>query len=714
MVQSSDLQNLSITSCYNLVKAFFSSQDNNADFSSLTNNPEGVSLLRFTANILSNISYRLVSYMREAFLSTCNLLSSAIGVAVGLGYSTYRGSNQRRLITVNPLQTVVIPKYSVIGIYDSNYDIINIEDLYLYQNEPQDILTVIGKVKTVQQRAGTNDLKTFSFYTQSISEDCILLKDGIEMPTSKIVRDMADDMYLLRTNPFSSVDVQYMNSASGAQYKYSTDSLFTLKYVELADVPTVQYTNSMFTYFTLTNTRLISKYIAPETTSRIKITAPYNHETQNLIRAKKDYLKRLPEILSKVDTSNYNVITPAYAAVTYLTNDYSLLTADELATINTTLDIERFLATPLPDITPPKKIKLTLDISFTITSTIVTLANINSDIVNILKENYYNILDQDIDIEDLEELFEKLSYVKVARVSFYVGTRANNTFVDVGDLIKISNTYYKAADILGETGNTEPLWNVPIEESPEINKNLETVDNGVIWETYKRLDVDNIVEWAANTKKKIGDYVYSSIYPNYMFKVVDLVKTNDEALSAVPLGFSSGVVGDFIEDGEIVWVRKLLNSSYSDRVASTSYRLGDNVKLGNYSYECIGYRGETDSSQPVFELDEYTILEQGADYLDIAGDYIDYFSANDIIQVYVDDTTYYSCSIESVTSLNSTNRLRLDLNQSLAWSTVYTKIKKINIGTEDGNILWEVVPDVAIYSTDWRSYLDIEYNYTTI
>ncbi len=166
MVQSSnDLQSLSITSCFNLVKSYFTSQENNNAFKNLTKTSEGIFLIRWMATVLSNISYRVVSYMREAFLSTANLLSSVIGISVNLGYSVNRGSNQKRSITILPTQTVFIPKFSVEGTYNNDYDIINLEDISLQQNVEQTVLTVIGKLKTVQKKANKNDLTVVSFYT---------------------------------------------------------------------------------------------------------------------------------------------------------------------------------------------------------------------------------------------------------------------------------------------------------------------------------------------------------------------------------------------------------------------------------------------------------------------------------------------------------------------------------------------------------------------
>lgn len=714
---NNNLQSLSVSSALNNIVAFFNSQDNNSSWKSLTSSSEGSFLIRLLATITSNISYKVVSYVREVFLSTCNLISSAIGISVNLGYSVYRGSNQKRLITVLPTTTVVIPKYSVIGTYNSDYDIINIDDLHLHENELADIHTVIGKLKTIKQTAGTTELKIFSFYTPNISEDLILFKDGVEMPYSKNPKDMANDSYWIRTNPFSSIDIQYLNNVTGANYTYSAGSIFTVSYIELADVPTVPYTNNMFPYFNLVNTRVIKQYIPMESVNNIKTTASYYHETQNIIRAKKDFHKRLPEIDTSVITSDYTVVVPTYAAVSYIKNDYSLLKEDELLVINNTFSNERFLGTPLPDITHPSRELITLNIGLKFTSRLINLANVDTDIQNILNANYYGILNNAFTNYDLEELLVKsLSYVSNARVSVVVNDRINTGFYNTGDIIYLNGIYYKATGILGKSGSNQPNWNLPSIAIENIDTGLETIDNNIIWKAYKRLNLDNtqIRKWAPNTPYKIGDYIYVEQYPYYMFKVVDLIKYNDPALSAPPSAFSVGGVGAFIEDGNILWVGKLLNTSNPVRTGNTSYRLGDCVQVGSYSYECIGYRGESDILLPTFELYEYSIVSKGSNYFDINGDYTKYFNKDDIMKVLISNSLYYSFSVADVNYINSLGITRIDVNQTVDLQYNYNTIVKRNIGTDDGNVFWEIVNDVSSYTSSWKVFNTIKYSIRTL
>ena len=741
---NNNLQSLSISSCINDIVSFFNSQDNNSSWKSLTTTSEGSFLIRLLGTVVSNLSYKIVSYVREAFLSTCNLLSSAIGISVNLGYSVNRGSNQQRIITARATDAIVIPRYSVIGTYNSDYDIINVEDITLAENEQADIKTIIGNIKTVQQTAGTAGLKIFSFYTQNISEDLILLKDGVEIPFSKNPANMANDMYWVRTNPYSSIDISYFNTASGAQYKYSPGTVFTVKYIELADVPTTPYTNGMFTYFDLVNTKIINLFIPMETVNSIKITAPYSHTTQNLIRAKEDYVKSISDIDTSIIASDYNVIVPTYAEVSYLKNDYSLLTEtssandSELTIVLTSFDDSSFLATPLPDIVPSKRELITLRIGLKYVSKPPNLSDVNSDIKNLLVSNYYGRLNNKFSNYDLEALItESLDYVRNARVNIVVNSRSNSTHYNIGDYIQLNNIYYKATSILGKSGNSEPSWvlpnlstNIPKQIDLTLSEiitptgkvivrdtTLETVDNTLVWRAYKKLNLESIQisTWSPNKSYKIGDYVCSPNYVGYMFKAIDLVKFNGSTQPTTFIDNSVLDIGTFITDGNILWVSLLPNGSDAPWTPNTSYRLGNRIQVGNFSYECIGYIGQSDTTQPVFELDSYTISQQGSNYFKLSGNHAKYFSANDVLQVYISSGLFYSFSVSATNGVSYdsvTNTTTVNVNQPV--NQPYTHLLKRHIGTNDGNVFWEIVDDITVYSSSWKVFNTINFSIPTL
>ena len=793
------LESISITSVMDSIKNFFNSQENNSKWtSSIVEGSEGITFIRFISNIFSNISYRLITARRENFISTANLVSGNIGISVNLGYSVFRGNNQKRIITFNPTVDEVIIPLSVIGTYNSDYDIINLTDLTLKPNIQQDIYTVIGKVKTLTFTAGTSNVKMMQLYTEGISEDFLLYMSGKEfpLPTTNAIRELSNDYYLVRTNPYKSVDIIYLNDNPVGEYKYGSENIFTIKYIELADVPTINYTSEMFTYGSLINTKIIELYQPFETIENIKIKAPLAHETQNLIRAKEDFPKRLVEISQNVIKATYKIITPTYSSVTYLKNDNTILTSSEKTHIYEVFDKEEFLGTPSPDIVHPKLENMNLDILIKRTDKIKNIADIDVDISNILSTSYKDVLAQTVNTYDIETMLNDLSYVKYARVNFHIDERENNTIYNSGNLISVDNINYKASYITGMSGTTEPLWNIPVgdflpikpfNENHDISYNIkvvagiplkgsnyfilagnktsyftntdtinaiydsnsdeysvntveyisgddttkittnqyllsqpytsitktirvdyETTDNKVVWATYKRLNVLSITEWHASKEYKTGDFVYSTSHPNFMFKCIDLKKLS----ASTQPSFTNTVIGDFVYDGELIWVCKILTNINPIRANSTNYKIGESVRLsgGNYSYECIGYRGKTSSSVVIFELPEYNILSQSTNYFVIDGDYTDFFKATDTLRLYRDGGID-SYSVNAVEYISGNNTTKITTNQTLL-SYTYTKVRKQNIGTIDGEIVWEIVPDDTNVTYNWNSYNNFNYNLT--
>ena len=211
-----NLQSLSITSVFNSIVNFFRSQENNSKWRDLTTGSEGSFLIRLLSNVFSAISYRIVAQSRENYLTTAALTSSNTGIAVNLGYSVFRGSNLKRRVTLRPNASITFPKLSVVGTYNSEYDIIALpeddgSDLELVKDTPKEFKVVVGKVKEATFTTGTDAIKVFSLFTTGISEDFVLYLENREVPTTKVIKEMIHDKYLVRTNPFSSVDIAYLN-----------------------------------------------------------------------------------------------------------------------------------------------------------------------------------------------------------------------------------------------------------------------------------------------------------------------------------------------------------------------------------------------------------------------------------------------------------------------------------------------------------------------
>ena len=742
-----DLQALSITSAFNSIISFFRSQENNTGWKDLTTGSEGIFLIRMLANILTNISYKLVTARRENYLSTAQLLSSNIGIAVNLGYSAFRGKNQHReiIVTTDKDSSWTMEKYHVIGTYNDEYDIILANQADIIPNEETQVEVIIGKKKSFTIKPKTSAIKLFTRFEQNISEDFRLLLDNtgsesIELPVTKNMKEMTDGKYLVRTNPYLSVDIMYLNNRTDEifnNYRYNDNSTITMEYIELADVPTITLSKDMFPEVEFVRTTSIIDYRPFETVPEIKVNAPIDHEVQNLIRSKQDYAKSFRAEVPNVIQSSYIPITPTYTLLSYLKSNYTLVTDAELSKLYTdVLQKENYFGTPLPDVTHPRRYITDLDIKIALANKYIETSRIETDIENILKSNYTILLNQTFNVYDLEVLIEKLSYVKYARVSLRVNDWELGRKTQLGEIINVDGTYYVANSILGKTGPSEPTWNLPrqseIEADPENYKHIdltidyklnedgklkfyETVDNNIVWRAYKRLDVDEIESWTPKTSYKIGDYVYSSnsAYKDFMFKCVDILKYSGTGIPDV----SEVEIGDFLVDGNIVWVCKSSDNTYPERIRSHNYRLGDSVSIEDKSFEVISYTGTTSmTEQPIFGKGSYSILEGSisptTEYkkATVAGDVTNFIHVNDIVKVLTSDKIEYTRSVDAVEYQgDAIGTTIITFNTPLDSSQInegasYTEILISEQGTYDEDIYWSIINDIDNVKYGWNVY----------
>ena len=730
-----NLESLSITSAFNSIVNYFRSQENNSKWRELSAGSEGSFLIRLLANVISTLSYRIVAQSRENYLSTAALTSSNVGVAVNLGYSVYRGSNLKRKIQLVPNGNYTVEKFSVIGTYSANYSILTLNDeaLVLKEGEPVELEVVVGNLREESFIAGTSDTKIFSLFTTGISEDFILFKDKAVVPTTSIIKELADDKYLVRTNPYSSIDIAYINNSENGKYKYGTGTEFTVRYVELADVPVVPFSSAMFTYGDITNYSTTSLYIPFESVNSIKLRAPLDHETQNLIRSKADYAHALYSIIPTITEVNFKAITPTYTQLTYLKENYNLLSGTkldegttqqneellqgtEVEKINEVLKNENYFGTPLPDIVVPRREVADLTIQLALKDKYKNISDINLDIDNILYNYYNTYLAVTFNTYDLERILENLSYVRYARVSYTINERKGNTNYQLGYITEVDNKYYKVSKILGSTAETEPEdgWNnIPTTPGTDIDTLAVIRDGSVYWKCYKRLpNVPNLSKRQPASQYGLGDFMYLDIYPEYMFKCVDIVR-NSGITTPSTVGSS---LGKFIVDGGIVWVVKDRISEAPNWSSLTQYRLGDTVNGtgSDFSLECVSYTGTTGPSESTtFESREYPIvsINDFRDTFRIAGNQTFYFKINDIIQAqYSEKYTYFvveSCSYSVDVNLTSikVKRYQDGDGEIIDREKDYTTLIAVERGTVDGSILWTLVDDIEKIKYNWNSFV---------
>ena len=730
-----DLQSLSLTSAFNSIVNFFRTQENNSQWRDLSNNSEGTFLIRMLANVMSTLSYRIVAQSRENYLSTAALTSSNIGIAVNLGYSAFRGSNLKRLVQITPNGNYTLPKFSVLGTYNSDYNIITLDDVELREGITTTIRTVVGNVREESFITGTSDIKIFSLFTGGISEDFILFKDNDEVPTTNVIKEMIYDKYLVRTNPYGSVDVAYLNTFSTAKYKYGTGTEITIRYIELADVPVIPYDSSNVVYGELGDVVTITSYIPFESAQSLKVTAPLDHETQNLIRSKADYANRLRQVISYVMQTNWKALTPTYTLITYLKEGSVLLTGTraypgtaiqtkerlyntEIEKMREILNEENFFGTPLPDITPPRREVADITIQLSLKDKYKSINDINLDIENLLKNHYNRELNVSFNVFDLERLIEnELTYVKYARVFFTVRERSKNEAYQLGYLIKEGDNYYKASKILGYTGVTEPEdgWGIPLAPPTEIDTDIIIQDGSIYWKCYKKLPgipSADISLRAPSTQYGIGDYMYLKNYPDYMFKCVDIVRTS----GGTEPDTTNYELGDFIVDGGIVWVVKdYINDDNTGTWTSlTQYQLGQTVNAkGDYSLECVSYTGSTNSDDSiVFEQYEYPIVDisLSEDSFFVEGDKTYYFRAGEPVEAeYTEGFTTFAIVASLFNEETGRTEIKVtkfsDESEPIDMSKDYKILRVAQRGTQDGGILWTLVDNVSEVQYDWNSYV---------
>ena len=722
-----NLESLSITSVFSSITNFFKSQENQTKWRSIANTSEGSFLIRLLSNVFSAISYRIVAQSRENFLSTAALPSSNIGISVNLGYSAFRGSNLKRKVKLTSNGDYTFPRLSIIGNYDDEHDIIVLgqynsegkleeRDVVLEEGETTEIGVVVGKIKEETVIAGTSAIKVFSLFTTGISEDYTLYLDSQEVPTTKVIKDMVNDKYLVRTNPYSSVDIAYLNTYENFKYKYGTDSELTIRYVELSNMSVVPFTIDMFSnYGTLEDYTTTSTYIPFETVEEMKVNAPLHHELQNLIRSKADYANRLSEVIPSVFEASFEAITPTYTLISYLKNDLTLLTESEKNEFNKVLVQENFFGTPLPDITPPRRAVAQLQINLALKNKYQNISDIKADINNLLANYYDTTLGLSFSTYTLERQLENLSYVKYARVSYQLNDRIANNNYQLGYMLynNDTDTYYEVAQILGSSGSTEPSWNVPLSNVKPIDTGLETTDGSLYWRTYKNLPnipTDKISKWQKNFPYGIGDYVRSDSHPNYMFKCVDLIKStgsNEPVLTNLS-------TGDFIVDGGIVWVVKTYSSEAPVWSSYSRIRLGEsrNTATSNsvFTLECISYTGTVGTTPELsFEKSEYEVIGYTNSEFKVSGDKTFYFKPGDIIRA-ASTTGLDEFNVANVAYSNSTNVTTIVVQQSIDTTLQYTALYTEERGTKDGQVLWKMVEDITSVQYDWNMYMTFEYN----
>jgi hypothetical protein len=173
---------------------------------------------------------------------------------------------------------------------------------------------------------------------EAIAENLDFDRSGwVQLPTSDKMLDMINDYYIVQTNVLSSVDIFYLNQGSGQHaYPYRQGEVLFLDYVELSDTE-FELSDLDFMYGEVLSVDSVASYNAVETINSIKVNAPLANETQQLIRARNDGKKLIQQFGKDYITSvNTRDISPEMIEVTYIKNDFTLLSEIEYCVLDIT------------------------------------------------------------------------------------------------------------------------------------------------------------------------------------------------------------------------------------------------------------------------------------------------------------------------------------------------------------------------------------------
>ena len=488
----------------------------------------GQTVLELDAALGAFYSFHFIIGRRESYLPTAMNYNSVVGGAQALGYNSDRGHNLYLTLTMLPSVTQTLPKWAIIGSY-ADYDVVLMEDATLNAGEETQLKVVIGNSNVQTIKITTSDLIQYTFTDPNTTNDCRLILNSTEVPYSTNIVDAMDDYYVGITNPYGSVDVFYLNQGN---YKYGADDTLYLQYIERNNLKYGAFSPASFELYAniaqaVTDISLCEDRKDVEDREHIRVAAPYKHEMNNVVRARKDYVKYLITHNENIIDANDKDVNPGLIAMTYLKKDndegVTLLSNEEKQ------DYIKSIMSMCPDgvatafIEDPIKVSKSLEIKLwkkageDISSTI-------SDDINSILDAYRNQLQPTLDLEQIEHEIEKLPGIKVARVSLGAKEYALNTKYELYDIVTVPNvlvdnqyedwTMY-CYKINKKSGEEEPDWSSAGDYGDRL------IDNNIIWENSNKYTNSISAKW-----KNDGTYdLYADVNVGYEVQPNSTTKT---------------------------------------------------------------------------------------------------------------------------------------------------------------------------------------------
>ena len=695
------LDSLSFSQIFDSLTEYYNSQAQSQKWKDFYESSTGRLLIRLLSAFASFISYLVTIARRENYITYAQNRTSLIGISQNLGYSVIRGKNEIIELNIIPNTTGFIPEYTQVGTVQ-NLEIITVEKTQLNKNVASTIKVYIGSLKTEDLMVDTDKLKVFRFISENVSDYVRILLNGTIVPLSSNLKDLFNDMYVALSNPLGAVDVSYIQEGN---YKYSPSDVLTLQHIELATV-TYSLSDIKFDFGSITSVTSVFPYISPESNDSIRVNAPLYHETQVLIRARNDYLKEFRNLGYNFADTNSTDFSPAIVNLTYIKNDYTIMTDDEKSSVLNSLDIRRAMGVPMPRISDPRHFKLELNFNLRkYLNNVIAITDVESD-VDSLMSAYEKSLSTQFDLEQLEHDMDNFSYIKRTRVTVNTTVRGNSIEYRLGDFITLSpdnGKIYMASDFIQQSGATEPAWSY-------VDGDL-IIDNGMIWKCIQRYG-KLIPTWYPNRYYKLGDLVQGTLINalsiDVMFELVDIIKYSGSSLPTF-----TTTLGDFSEDNDIIWVCKTKVEGDPNWQANHHYQIGNSVLSGNFSYECVGFLDSSNSSIPLFKTtDRYSIIavNNSSPYtFTVSGDKTSHFLPNDVVRVQSSSGNdgYYNVVSSTISSGNTV----VQVSNPIPTSNVGGDLVMEDTLTKDGGILWKYYDmDNILFQYNWNEYIKIKTN----
>ena len=564
----------------------------------------GQTVLELDAAVAAFYAFHFIIGRRESFLTVAQNYNSVVGGALDKGYNCSRGHNVHIRIQIVPTKTQSLSKWSIVGSY-GEYDVVLLEDAILNKGIATTIDCVIGNSSVQTVPIKTTDLQQFVFTAANTTDDVRLILTDREVPFSTELKDAVNDNYIMLTNPYGSVDVFYLNNGN---YKYTVADTLNLQFIERNNITFGAISKSTLVIDVASQVDdiiLIEDRLDVEDKEHIRIAAPIYHETNNVVRARKDYVKFLKENNALIIDANDKDLNPGLIALTYL-KKYDSEAGTSLLTAQEKQDYVKFMMSICPDgvakafIEDPVRVVRSLAITLWQKSNENIQATIEDDIDNIL-DTYRDRLAPVLDLNQIEHDIEQLPGVKIARVDLGASEYENNKKYKLYDVVTVPKilvgTEYQTwtmycGKIQSKTGDTEPDWATAGSIGDQIQ------DNNFIWENSNKYTTSINASW-----NKDGTYeLYSDINVGYEVPP-------KQTLATQPLWGAQ-----LKKDGNVTWNKlKDYGTLLSIRQNNTKYVLNQQVIVEANNqlavYNAVGVTHKTSSSKPNWNvnIDEFVV-----------------------------------------------------------------------------------------------------------